>query len=667
MHSIQLSARHLKSIGSAGGNHQSSCSIVGGSSPSRISYTKKDSAEICSVGGSSPSQIPYTDSAEICSGTMDIDEEIFALTPPAAPTPVAISETVVPPSIDLIPILPAQPVIPPVITTPLVPPIAPIPVLPIPRPLAPLPVCPPVLRPPPPQKGGDSKPADSDSDSGSGESVMDRSSQRYEVSEESKLVKERQEKAVQELLMKRRAAALAVPTNDNAVRARLRRLGEPITLFGEREMERRDRLRSLMARLDAEGQLEKLMKAYEDEEGAASSAAAAEPEEDILYPFYTEGSHALLEARKEIAKYSLVKSALRLHRAKRRKQDPDEDLDAEVDWSLKQAGNLVLECSEIGDDRPLSGCSVSRDGKMLATCSISGVAKVWSMPDVKNVSSLKGHTERATDVAFSPINHQLATASADWTSRLWNHDGSALRTFEGHLDRVARIAFHPSGIYLGTASFDKTWRLWDVETGEELLYQEGHSRSVYGISFHHDGSLAASCGLDSLARVWDLRSGKSILTFEGHVKSALGVSFSPNGYHLATGGEDNTCRIWDLRKRKPLYIIPAHSNLISQVKFEPREGYFLVTASYDMTAKIWSSRDFKPLAGIVPCPRHRLPRFDPQSRLLTGTNDGTLVNFFLRQFGQKSEKSLCILLLLFQAICCGFCFVLRWLLTGWYK
>ncbi|KAL8459988.1 hypothetical protein ACS0TY_031002 [Phlomoides rotata] len=73
------------------------------------------------------------------------------------------------------------------------------------------------------------------------------------------------------------------------------------------------------------------------------------------------------------------------------------------------------------------------------------------------------------------------------------------------------------------------------------------------------------------------------------------------------------------------------------------------------------------LAGIVPCPRHRLPKFDPKSGLLTGTNDGTLVNLFLRQFGRRSEKSLCILLLVFQALCCGFCFFLRWLLTGWYK
>lgn len=73
------------------------------------------------------------------------------------------------------------------------------------------------------------------------------------------------------------------------------------------------------------------------------------------------------------------------------------------------------------------------------------------------------------------------------------------------------------------------------------------------------------------------------------------------------------------------------------------------------------------LSGYVKCPRHRLPRFDPQTGLLTGTDDGTLVNLFLRRFGRMSERSLCILLLVFQALCCCFCFILRWFLAGWYK
>ncbi|CAK9175265.1 unnamed protein product [Ilex paraguariensis] len=519
---------------------------------------------------------------------MEIDEENAVSSSAEEPSVVVADDQPMVSAMDSISLQPLQSLTPSVILPPIVPTIAPIPS--ISRPLAPLPPRPPLLRP----QNGELKASDSDSDDD--ETGPNRASApEYEVSEESRLIKERQEKAMQEFLMKRRAAALAVPTNDMAVRARLRRLGEPITLFGEREMERRDRLRMLMAKLDAEGQLEMLMKAHEEEEAAGPLAQAEGTEEEIQYPFYTEGSEALLEARKEIAKYSIVRAALRLHRARRKKDDPDEDLDAEVDWALKQAGSLAMDCSEIGDDRPLSGCSFSKDGTMLATCALNGVAKLWSMPQVKKVSTLKGHTERGTDVAFSPMDNYIATASADRTARLWNSEGSLLKTFEGHLDRLARIAFHPSGKYLGTTSFDKTWRLWDVETGEELLLQEGHSRSVYGISFHHDGSLAASCGLDALARVWDLRSGRSILALEGHVKPVLAVSFSPNGYHLATGGEDNTCRIWDLRKKKSLYTIPAHSNLISQVKFEPQEGYFLVTASYDTTAKVWSSRDFKPV------------------------------------------------------------------------
>jgi U4/U6 small nuclear ribonucleoprotein PRP4 len=63
---------------------------------------------------------------------------------------------------------------------------------------------------------------------------------------------------VQELLQQRRAYTMAVPTNDSAMRVRLRRLGEPITLVGEREMEHRDRLHALMVHLEAEGKADLL-------------------------------------------------------------------------------------------------------------------------------------------------------------------------------------------------------------------------------------------------------------------------------------------------------------------------------------------------------------------------------------------------------------------------
>lgn len=49
-------------------------------------------------------------------------------------------------------------------------------------------------------------------------------------------VMNKQQEIVQELELRRRMKAVVVPTNDGEVRRLLRELGEPITLFGEREV-----------------------------------------------------------------------------------------------------------------------------------------------------------------------------------------------------------------------------------------------------------------------------------------------------------------------------------------------------------------------------------------------------------------------------------------------
>lgn len=158
--------------------------------------------------------------------------------------------------------------------------------------------------------------------------------------------------------MKRRASALAVPTNDTAVQERLRHFGHPVTLPGEREMERRDRLRAIMAKLDADGELDKLVQAQD---------VVPDDEAQLLQLFYTEGSPELLLSRKQILRYSLPRSQARIERAKRKQSDPDEDEDAETEHVLKCMAETSLDCSEIGDGRPLSSCAFSSDASLLAT------------------------------------------------------------------------------------------------------------------------------------------------------------------------------------------------------------------------------------------------------------------------------------------------------------
>ncbi|PSC68793.1 UDP-N-acetylglucosamine-dolichyl-phosphate N-acetylglucosaminephosphotransferase [Micractinium conductrix] len=70
---------------------------------------------------------------------------------------------------------------------------------------------------------------------------------------------------------------------------------------------------------------------------------------------------------------------------------------------------------------------------------------------------------------------------------------------------------------------------------------------------------------------------------------------------------------------------------------------------------------------IVPCPRHRLPRFDPATGLLHATPNMNVVNLVLRLFGPCTELWLCLRILAWQVACCGAAFWARQHLAGWYR
>eukprot|EP01102_Stenamoeba_stenopodia_P015127 TRINITY_DN5120_c0_g1_i1.p1 TRINITY_DN5120_c0_g1~~TRINITY_DN5120_c0_g1_i1.p1 ORF type:complete len:532 (+),score=123.89 TRINITY_DN5120_c0_g1_i1:167-1762(+) len=460
-------------------------------------------------------------------------------------------------------------------------------------------------------------------------------------------LREAQHKRLEEHFeQQKRARQIAVPTNDNVVKQRLRELGEPICLFGELAEDRRKRLREVLARKAAAGEAipssssASTTSSSSEVAGADGGLKAATEEKEI---FYTEGTPELQQSRLRIAQYSLPRAKERLRIARGRKEKEDKEIEEGGGTFLvvttedkiahrihEHAKTFAVELSQIGDDRAISCCAISPDASIVATGSWTGLVKLWNVEKGETIRPLRGHTERLGAVAFHPDvpsmssllssanNAQdgvddkmeiesgasstvaLASCAADNKVLLWSLTKSEpIAKLEGHFERVNRVAFHPSGAYLASTSFDLTWRLWDVETRKELLEQEGHSRPVYALGFHPDGSLLATAGLDALGRVWDLRTGRSIYIMKGHVKHILSLDFSPNGYHIATGSDDNTVKIWDLRKRKAVYTIPAHLNLVSAVKYHPTNGSYLITSSFDKSCKIWSGKDWSLLKSLA--------------------------------------------------------------------
>jgi U4/U6 small nuclear ribonucleoprotein PRP4 len=436
-------------------------------------------------------------------------------------------------------------------------------------------------------------------------------------------IQEKHAIALRNLEVQKRLRTINVSTKDDEVKLQLRALGQPICLFGERAMERRERLKTILAEQEVDAEIFGTAVSKSSSSNfairAGSTAYISQNKQNFeprqTKAFFSEASDDLIVARQAISASSWAKAQNRLIKEWKSPVSMINGASININSKLTMVASL-------NEPRPISNCSFS-DNNSVITASFDEKCRVYSSSgDYGLLRTLVGHTQRVCDANFHPSNDNfVSSGSAEGEVRIWKGEVTS-SVLSGHVQRVGRLAWDPTGNWLVSTSYDRTWRLWDIQTSKSLLIQDGYAREVYACAFHPDGSLLCTTDLGAACVIWDLRSGRITHTFNGHVLGILSANFSPNGYHLATSGLDNQVRVWDLRKKECAQIIPAHLRTVTSCRFSKDDGSCLLTASHDRSLRAWSTKDWRKLDVLI---AHEGPIFgmdvDAKGKIVTVGHD----------------------------------------------
>ncbi|HBL11774.1 MAG TPA: sugar-binding protein [Cyanobacteria bacterium UBA11162] len=177
----------------------------------------------------------------------------------------------------------------------------------------------------------------------------------------------------------------------------------------------------------------------------------------------------------------------------------------------------------------------SPQGDTLASASVDGTVKLWKINPEKFQSSrfIPGNNPKS----ISPIQNPKS------------FHGSAIATLPVQ-GGVWGVAFNPQGTMIASTSRDNSLKLWQLD-GSLLKTIPGQSRGLTRVAFSPDGSKIATAGVDNTVKLWS-PTGELLTTLPGHRGMVISLAFSPDGNYLVSGGDESLVILWDLKQIRTL-------------------------------------------------------------------------------------------------------------------
>lgn len=190
--------------------------------------------------------------------------------------------------------------------------------------------------------------------------------------------------------------------------------------------------------------------------------------------------------------------------------------------------------------------ALAPDGERFVVGEKDGTISVWRIGSDAPEQTISAGESRVQSLAFNQAGTMLAASFSDGTVRMceWDADCRLKETWRAHTKRVNEVAFSPDDRLLASASWDGVIKVWSMPERRLLRTLTGHSDEVYSVAFSPDGARLVSCSLDRTIKLWDTTYWDEVFTLRGHRAGVVKVVFSPNGRHIASGSIDFTARLW---------------------------------------------------------------------------------------------------------------------------
>jgi serine-threonine kinase receptor-associated protein len=235
-----------------------------------------------------------------------------------------------------------------------------------------------------------------------------------------------------------------------------------------------------------------------------------------------------------------------------------------------------------------------------------------------------GHSRPIVNLEYSDVTDDgvfLISSSKDGQPMLRNGEtGDWIGTFEGHKGCVWGATLNAPATHAATASADFSARLWNAITGDEL-YKFEHKHIVKSVCFSGDCQRLLTGGSEKLLRIYDLGNiDAAPYVMEGSPSQIRTAQFTADdSLIMSSCADDNGIRVWDVRTNVVVTTLATDTPVTS---IEITENGRYITTADGKNVTFFDAMTFTPVKKwTLPYEAESASVCVPQNRFVAGGAD----------------------------------------------